>query len=365
MSSALKKTMSDTKLDAALCERIQRAMVSWYRRGHRDLPWRRTNDPYRIWISEIMCQQTQVDTVVPRYERFVERFPNVRALATASEEAVCEEWAGLGYYSRARNLHRAAGWVVRENEGEMPASADALRKLPGIGRYTAGAIASIAYGEPAPIVDGNVARVLSRVFLVDHAPNSSSGQRALWSLAEQLVPPSDPGAFNQSVMELGALVCTPKRVSCLLCPLQSDCEARRQGVVDRFPVPKVRPPRRLLPVAMAWLETEDGSVWLEQRPLEGLWAGLWELPSADSPAELATKLGGVSLSEPLAQVEHTLSHRDVVATIHTGSAPEAPPERFRLYPDPLSAPLSGLARKAIVAARAAVGQAEGRVEISE
>lgn len=353
----LRKTMSDKglKLDSALCERIRHAMLSWYRKGHRDLPWRRTNDPYRIWISEIMCQQTQVDTVVPRYERFIDRFPNVRALATASEEAVCEEWAGLGYYSRARNLHRAAGWVVKENGGEMPGSADALRELPGIGRYTAGAIASIAYGEAAPIVDCNVARVLSRLFLVEHAPNSSSGQRALWALAEQLVPDSDPGAFNQSVMELGALVCTPKRASCLLCPLRSDCQARGQGVVDRFPHPKARTPRRLLPLAMAWLEAEDGSVWLEQRPLEGLWAGLWELPSADNPVELATKLGGVSLSEPVAQVEHTLSHRDVVVTIHTASAPEAASERFRLYPDPLSAPLSGLARKAIVAAQAATG----------
>ncbi|MEM6532377.1 MAG: A/G-specific adenine glycosylase [Myxococcota bacterium] len=210
---------------------IGNALVEWYRNGHRDLPWRRTRDPYRIWISEIMCQQTQVDTVVPRYERFVERFPDVRALAAVKEETVCEEWAGLGYYSRARNLHRAACSVVREHDGKMPSNADDLQKLPGIGRYTAGAIASIAFDEATPVVDGNVGRVLSRVYRLAAVPTSSPGQKVLWGKAQDLVPAGAPGDFNQALMELGALVCTPKSPTCMLCPIRAHFDAYCEGDV--------------------------------------------------------------------------------------------------------------------------------------
>ncbi|MEO1171847.1 MAG: A/G-specific adenine glycosylase [Myxococcota bacterium] len=329
-------------------ERFTHALVEWYRAGHRDLPWRRTRDPYRIWISEIMCQQTQVDTVVPRYERFVARFPDVATLASVGEETVCEEWAGLGYYSRARNLHRAACAVVREHAGAMPQTATELLKLPGIGRYTAGAIASIAYAEVTPVVDGNVGRVLSRVYRLDDVPTSPKGQRVLWERAAGLVPADGPGDFNQALMELGALVCTPKSPKCLLCPVRGDCAAYAEGDVDRFPTPKPRAKRKRLDVAFAWIESEAG-VWLEQRGLDGLWAGLWELPSADGSSALAKRVGRKRLPKPLTVIEHTLSHRDVVASVYAVAAPDPVPEHWRQSAQPLGEPLSALARKAIQA----------------
>lgn len=328
---------------------IADALLEWYRHGHRDLPWRRTRDPYRVWISEIMCQQTQVDTVAPRYERFVERFPTVRDLAAVREEEVCEEWAGLGYYSRARNLHRAARLVVAELDGHMPGSAAELRRLPGIGRYTAGAIASIAHGERAAVVDGNVGRVLSRMFELAEVPTSPAGQKQLWSIAERLVPAEHPGDFNQALMELGATVCTPRAPRCLICPARAWCGAHREGTVERYPTPKPRAKRKELRVAFAWVEPDDGGLWLSQRGLEGLWAGLWELPSAETPTALATLLGLRRLAKPLARVEHTLSHRDVIATVYAARPPRSPPSGWRVYRDPLSAPLSALARKAIEA----------------
>lgn len=326
---------------------LSRALIEWYRRGHRALPWRQTRDPYLIWISEIMCQQTQVDTVVPRYQRFIERFPSVQALAGVKEERVCEEWAGLGYYSRARNLHRAATTVVRERDGVMPTTSKSLQELAGIGRYTAGAIASIAYGEVTPVVDGNVGRVLSRVYRLEDIPSSPRGQKVLWSKAEALVPPDAPGDFNQALMELGALVCTPKGPICSKCPIRAHCGAHSAQDVDRYPRPKPRIKRKRLEVAFAWISTANGT-WLEQRGLAGLWAGLWELPSAESEHALQTRLDGVTL-DTLATVEHTLTHRDVVATVYRAGAPASIPESWRLSEHPLSEPLSALARKAIEA----------------
>lgn len=336
-------------IDSAVVETIRRQLLAWYRRSQRALPWRSTRDPYRIWISEIMCQQTQVDTVIPRYHRFLERFPDVAALASASEESVCEEWAGLGYYRRARNLHRAARWIAEEGGGEFPSDAKSLQRLPGVGRYTAGAIASIAFSEAAPLVDGNVARVLSRVFELDEPPDSTTATHQLWRWATQLVPDDDPGDFNQALMELGALVCMPKRVACLLCPLRSVCQGNASGRALEFPRPKSKVRRKPMRIAFAWVEDETGAVWLEQRPLEGLWAGLWELPSAPDSECLVTRWGQVS--ESLARIEHTLSHRDVVASVHRVLAPPRRPSSCRAYADPLEAPLSALARKAITALR--------------
>ncbi len=326
---------------------IADALLEWYRHGHRDLPWRSTRDPYRIWVSEIMCQQTQVDTVAPRYERFLKRFSSVQELAAVREEEVCEEWAGLGYYSRARNLHRAARMVVEEMDGVMPESAATLRRLPGVGRYTAGAIASIAHGERAAVVDGNVGRVLSRLFELAEVPTSPAGQKRLWEIAESMVPAESPGDFNQALMELGATVCTPKKPSCLVCPVRAHCAAQQNGTVERYPSPKPRAKRKEMHVAFAWVELEEGGLWLSQRGLEGLWAGLWELPSAGDPKALAALLGETISPEPLAEVTHTLSHRDVIATVHAASPPRTPPSAWRAYRSPLSAPLSALARKAI------------------
>src|SRR5271169_3793142 len=188
---------------------FHRDLLRWYRRHHRKLPWRATREPYRIWVSEIMLQQTRVETVRPYYIRWLRAFPTVQALARAADDRVLKLWEGLGYYSRARNLHRAAQIVVRDYEGQLPRTAEGLLKLPGIGRYTAGAIASIAFGERAPLVDGNVARVFARIFAVRGNVKSPRTQQSLWTLAEDLLPDTGPGDFNQALMELGALVCTP------------------------------------------------------------------------------------------------------------------------------------------------------------
>lgn len=341
---------SDPRRGAA----IRRRLLAYYDGGHRDLPWRTTRDPYRIWLSEIMLQQTRVETVEPRYRRFLERFPTVDALAAASVEEVCEEWAGLGYYSRARNLHSAARQVVEEHGGRLPAGATELRRLPGIGRYTAGAISSIAYGLPEPVVDGNVARVLSRLDAVSAPASSAAGSAYLWALAGTLARGPRAGDVNQALMELGATVCTPRAPRCESCPLRSGCVARAQGSAESYPRKKAAAARRRLKVAFAWIEGRSG-VWLERRPLEGLWGGMWQLPGAEGPqarGRLAERLG-IDLGRPIAEVEHRLSHRDVHALVYRAatahglrrSGDRAP------YPDPLAAPLSALARKAVRAAK--------------
>ena len=210
------------RLAAARRDAVRRRLLAWYATTRRDLPWRRTADPYRIWLSEAMLQQTRVETVIPYYERFLSRFPTPRALACADEQDVLRAWAGLGYYARARNLKRAAELIVRDHDGRIPSEPDALSSLPGVGRYTVGAITSIAFGKRAPVVDGNVSRVLSRLEAV-RAPASAW----LWDLAGRLVPPDAPGDFNQAVMELGATVCTPRAPSCPRCPLASSCTVSR------------------------------------------------------------------------------------------------------------------------------------------
>ncbi|MBI3317834.1 MAG: A/G-specific adenine glycosylase, partial [Candidatus Omnitrophica bacterium] len=196
-------------------ERFRRQLLAWYLKNHRkDLPWRKTTDPYRIWVSEIMLQQTQVATVIPYYRRFLKRFPTLRSLAIAQATEVVEAWSGLGYYSRARNLHSAAQEVLWWHGGRLPREPEELLKLPGIGRYTAGAIASIAYDRPAPVLDGNVARVLSRTVGIRRKIQDPAVQKKLWATSSALVPPKSPGTFNQALMELGALVCTPKDPQC-------------------------------------------------------------------------------------------------------------------------------------------------------
>ena len=199
---------------------LQRRLLAWYRRHQRDLPWRRTRDPYAIWVSEIMLQQTQVATAIPYYERFLRRFPHVRALARAPMERVLKSWEGLGYYSRARNLRRAAQIVLAEHGGRLPEEPEALRKLPGIGRYTAGAISSIAFDRDEPVLDGNVIRVLCRVFLIRANPKSARTQKRLWKLAEELLPAGHASFFNQALMDLGATICMPSHPHCDRCPLR-------------------------------------------------------------------------------------------------------------------------------------------------
>jgi A/G-specific adenine glycosylase len=288
---------------------LRQRLLAWFSRHKRDLPWRGVDDPYAIWISEVMLQQTQVVTVIPYYRRFLERFPTVRALAKAELSEVLGLWKGLGYYSRARNLHRAAQQIAKEHGGALPSSAEALLELPGFGRYTAGAVASIAFGEQAPLVDGNVARVLSRLCAVEGAPGDRVREAKLWALAGDLVKGKNPGDLNQALMELGATVCLPKGPLCLLCPVSTDCAALKQGRVEALPQARVRAPRKSLAFAVAVCR-KGPKLLLARRPEGGLFGGLWELPCAASSDALAELLEA-PVGAHVATVERTLTHRDL------------------------------------------------------
>jgi len=249
-------------------------LLAWFARHRRDLPWRQSSDPYRVWISEIMLQQTQVATVIPYFQRFVAAFPTVARLAAADEHDVLRLWEGLGYYRRARQLHRAAQVIVSEHGGKFPRTFDEVRNLPGIGRYTAGAIASIAYDEPAPILEANTVRLLSRLFAISDAA-SSAGQRRLWELAEAILPPRDCGTFNQALMELGSLVCTPKAPRCDACPVSDLCAAFQTGRQDEIPAPKARPVIEEVREAAVVISRRD-KVFVRRRAPGERWAGLWD-----------------------------------------------------------------------------------------
>ncbi len=266
----------------------------WFRAHQRDLPWRRDTRPYAIWVSEMMLQQTQVATVIPYFERWMQRFPTVEALAAAEEAEVLHAWQGLGYYSRARNLLRGAREVVERFDGRVPEDPAQLLSLPGIGRYTAGAIASIAYNRSAPIVDGNVMRVLTRLFALRGDPRKPPLAPRLWDLAEALIPEGHAREFNPALMELGATVCTPARPRCEDCPVAEACEARALGIPEELPESAAGP--QITPVSMAAAIVRDGDrVLLVQRPeTASRWAGMWEFPNAEvgereTPEEAAAR----------------------------------------------------------------------------
>jgi A/G-specific adenine glycosylase len=256
-------------------------LLAWYDRHRRKLPWRamptETPDPYRVWLSEIMLQQTTVKTVAPYFSRFMKRWPDVRALAAAPLDDVLKLWAGLGYYARARNLHACARVVVEDHDGRFPAGAAALAALPGIGRYTASAIAAIAFGERTVPVDGNVERVVARIFAV--ASELPGAKLELWRLAQTLTPPSRPGDFAQALMDLGATICTPKRPACPLCPWTEDCAARARAEPERFPVKAPKREGRFRRGAAFVAVRADGSVLARTRPLKGLLGGMTEVPT--------------------------------------------------------------------------------------
>jgi A/G-specific adenine glycosylase len=304
---------------------IAAAVVTHYAQVRRDLPWRRTRDPYAIWVSEIMLQQTRVATVIPYWERWMARFPTVSALADAPLDDVLAAWAGLGYYSRARNLHAGAQAVGARFGGALPSCAAELREVPGIGPYTAGAIASIAFGERAPLVDGNVARVLARVFAIEHDIKSSAGGKALWAAAGALMhalpEAAAPGDFNQGLMELGATICAPAQPRCLVCPLARDCAAARTGRQDELPIIAARKKASELPVlerTVVWLE-DAGEIVLVRRTPDGLFGGLWELP----PLDVATRLGVTPDPRPVAFHDQTLTHRRLRISVLRGAMPAA------------------------------------------
>lgn len=325
-------------------------LLAWYRRHKRDLPWRRSRDPYHIWVSEIMLQQTRVDTVIPYFHRFIDQFPTTEALASAPEEEVLKAWEGLGYYSRARNLQSAVREVQERYGGKVPSTKDDVFSLRGVGPYTAGAILSIAYNLPEPAVDGNVMRVLSRYFLIEEDIMKGSTRVRMEQLAKELIPEGAASDFNQALMELGALVCTPKSPQCLICPVLAGCAGREAGMEEALPVKKkAKPPRpeRRVAALIEGAGDHAGRVLVRQRPQEGLLARMWELPhaladgwppdalAASAPEAtaaahrtLAAELGadGVGLGEAawLMRAEHVFSHIRWEMEVYR-CAPEAGP----------------------------------------
>ncbi len=322
----------------------RRALLAWYRREHRRLPWRampgRLGDPYRVLVSEAMLQQTQVATVIDYFNRFITALPTLADLAAADEQAVLRLWQGLGYYRRARHLHAAAKAIMSEHGGAAPADVDALRSLPGVGRYTAGAMASIAFGVSAPLVDGNVARVLARWEAIDEPVDRPAVQKRLWALASSLLPPrpGHPGDWNQALMELGAMICTPRGPRCLACPVRQWCRAAERGLQDQLPR---RSPRRK-PLAVTHhlvAVARDGTFLFEQRDDTGLWANLWQMPTweagptdgstHDIAAWLIDHVGlDIARPKPVARFDHATTHRAITfrvwhAHVRGGRRPRA------------------------------------------
>ena len=293
------------------------SLLEWFdTHGRHDLPWQRNLDAYSVWVSEIMLQQTQVATVIPYFEKFMERFANVAALADASIDDVLAHWSGLGYYARARNLHKAAVIVRDQHDGMMPDDFDALMALPGIGRSTAGAILSIAFGSRHPILDGNVKRVLARRTGIEEWPGKSAVMKELWQIADELTPHERVADYTQAIMDLGATLCTRTNPLCMHCPVDDDCSARINGSYDRIPAPKpkVKKPRRA--VRMLVLQDESGAVLLEKRPPTGIWAGLYSLPEVPDDASVAAwsreHIGVCVLEErPLDKIAHSFTHFDL------------------------------------------------------
>jgi len=323
------------------------ALLPWFSANHRDLPWRHTRDPYAVWISEIMLQQTQVKTVIPYWERWLAALPEIADLAAAPEERVLKLWEGLGYYSRARNLQKAARHIVEHHAGRFPTAFTDLLALPGVGRYTAGAIASIAFNQPAPILDGNVIRVLTRTFALPGDPKEKARQTQLWSMAGELVrtaaktrtpdlPDNITGpcsVLNQSLMELGATVCLPRNPACTKCPLASICLARRQGVPERFPETKARPETTARRFVVAVLERR-GKFLVRRRPAGGVNAGFWEFPNLEiSPADNPTQAAAGWLGLPanafisLRSVTHSITRYRIRLEVFRATVERFPTRR--------------------------------------
>lgn len=332
---------SATPISGAPLAALQAALLDWFAAEQRPLPWRQGYDPYAVWVSEMMLQQTQVETVKPYFARWMARFPDVAALAAAPLEEVLKHWEGLGYYARARNLHAAAQEVVARHGGEVPSDPAALAALPGIGRYSMGAIASIAFNLPLPVVDGNVSRVLSRWFALNARPGeaeSPAGREALWALAESLIPEGRARDFNQALMELGALVCKPRQPLCGLCPVRVHCQAHAEGEPEAYPATKIRKARTRVDALLVVAE-RDGKLLLQRRPPEGLWGGLWEFPwseardleddAADPLLQLLVSLGLRAAGRPrdLGEVRHGLTHREFAWRCVAVEVTALPPKR--------------------------------------
>ncbi|HUH98170.1 MAG TPA: A/G-specific adenine glycosylase [Anaerolineales bacterium] len=333
-----------------------RRLLTWYRRHARTLPWRNRRDPYAVWVSEIMLQQTRVETAIPYFKRWLKRFPTIQSLAQASEQDVLNLWEGLGYYARARNLHTAAKIVVEKYHGHLPRDLTALRRLPGIGRYSAGAIASMAFGLDEPALDANIRRVFARVFDISVPVESAAGEETLWQLVAAHLPKGRAGAYNQALMDLGATVCAPKEPHCSICPVRGLCQAQARGIQDQRPVLK---PRKKTPHYFqgSAVVIKNGRVLLAKRPATGLLGGLWEFPNArvagDPAVELARALRTalrlkVRPRQALGVVRHAYSHFSVTVypfRCELASAPVEPSLKWVKVRELENYPMGGIDRQ--------------------
>ncbi|MFZ9024132.1 MAG: A/G-specific adenine glycosylase [Anaerohalosphaeraceae bacterium] len=303
---------------------VRRNLLRWFHANARDLPWRRADDPYAVWVSEIMLQQTQVATVIDYYNRFMKRFPTVEKLSRAKQDSVLKMWEGLGYYSRGRNLHKAAKLIVSDYRGQLPNTVDRLQKIPGIGRYTAGAIASIAFNRPAPILDGNVIRVLCRLFCIDTNPKDTATKNHLWELAETLVHTKHPGDFNEALMELGAMVCTPQNPMCPTCPLRNQCRAKKHNRQHELPIKHKQAPLPHYTIVVGIVH-KGSQVLIDKRKQNTLLGGLWEFPGGKKKKtesfktavarEVKEETGiEIEVGKRLCIIKHTYSHFKI--TLH-------------------------------------------------
>lgn len=312
-------------LEPTEVESLQRSLRQWYRQQGRNLPWRNTTDPYAIWVSEIMLQQTQVKTVIPYYQRWLTVFPTVESLANSSLQAVLKQWEGLGYYARARNLHRAAQTIQRDYQGIFPDKLTEVLKLPGIGRTTAGGILSAAFNQPISILDGNVKRVLARLVGLEIPPNKAL--KELWQLSDQLLDSNHPRDYNQALMDLGATICTPSQPSCLLCPWRDRCQAFQQNRQTEIPMREATSPLPHKQIGVAVIWNNQGEILIDRRPEKGLLGGLWEFPGGKIEEnetiaeciqrEIQEELGiAIAVKEHLITINHAYTHFRVTLNVY-------------------------------------------------
>ena len=323
-SSSAGKRLSSFVVSEAVAIDLRQRLLAWYASQSRDLPWRRTRDPYAIWISEVMLQQTQVKTVVPYYERWLEKLPTVEALAAAEQQTVLKLWEGLGYYARARNLHQAAQQIVAEYGGKFPPGLEEAIALKGVGRTTAGGILSAAFNLPTAILDGNVKRVLARLVALPSVPNKALSQ--LWEISEQVLDPKHPRDFNQAIMDLGATLCTRHNPACLFCPWQTHCAAYNQNAVSSFPMTESRKPLPHKQIGVAVITDAQGNILIDRRRQAGLLGGLWEFPGgkiepgesveACVSREIREELGiEIEVGDRLITIEHAYTHFKVTLNV--------------------------------------------------
>lgn len=316
---------------------FQSDLITWYQANKRDLPWRKEQNPYKIWVSEIMLQQTKVDTVIPYFNNFIEKFPTMQDLANAHEQEVLKSWEGLGYYSRARNLQNAIKEVVASYSGEVPADSKQLGSLKGVGPYTKGAILSIAYDQPEPAVDGNVMRVLSRILKVEEDIAKPRTKKLFEGYVRKIISHEDPSSFNQGLMELGAIVCTPKNPMCMLCPVQEHCQAFAEGIEQQLPVKSAGKKQKKIPYVALLIRNRDGKYLIEKRPDEGLLANLWQFPMISIneidlyqiPSWFEKEYGiHIEVKQRTGELKHVFSHIIWELIIHEAFTESTQPRLF-------------------------------------